>query len=230
MTVRAIVTDIEGTTSSISFVHDVLFPYASRELPDFVRDNAGVPEVAALLDDTRHEAGEADATTERVIEILLGWIAEDRKATPLKTLQGHVWRRGYERGDFTGHVYDDAVDGLRRWSVWGIDLYVYSSGSVGAQKLLFGYSDAGDLRPLFKGYFDTRIGHKKEAGSYRNIIREIGLPASEILFLSDVAEELDAAREAGTQTCQLVRDEHVVVGSHAVARDFDEVIIGENED
>jgi enolase-phosphatase E1 len=230
MTVRAIVTDIEGTTSSISFVHDVLFPYASRELPDFVRDNAGVQEVAALLDDTRHEAGEADATTERVIEILLGWIAEDRKATPLKTLQGHVWRRGYERGDFTGHVYDDAVDRLRRWSVSGIDLYVYSSGSVGAQKLLFGYSDAGDLRPLFKGYFDTRIGHKKEAGSYRNIIREIGLPASEILFLSDVAEELDAAREAGMQTCQLVRDEHVVVGSHAVARDFDEVIIGEKED
>jgi enolase-phosphatase E1 len=230
MTVRAIVTDIEGTTSSISFVHDVLFPYASRELPDFVRDNAGVQEVAALLDDTRHEAGEADATTERVIEILLGWIAEDRKATPLKTLQGHVWRRGYERGDFTGHVYDDAVDGLRRWSVSGIDLYVYSSGSVGAQKLLFGYSDAGDLRPLFKGYFDTRIGHKREAGSYRNIIREIGLPASEILFLSDVAEELDAAREAGMQTCQLVRDEDVVAGTHAIARNFDELIIDGKED
>jgi len=230
VTVRAIVTDIEGTTSSISFVHDVLFPYASRELPDFVRDNAGVPEIAGLLDDARHEAGEADAGTERVIEILLGWIAADRKVTPLKTLQGHVWRRGYERGDLTGHTYHDAVDRLRRWAVSGIDLYVYSSGSVGAQKLLFGYSDAGDLRPIFKGYFDTRIGQKKESESYLNIVREIGMPAGDILFLSDVAEELDAARAAGMRTCQLVRDEDVRVGSHAVARNFDEIIIdGEEE-
>jgi enolase-phosphatase E1 len=225
MTVRAIVTDIEGTTSAISFVHDVLFPYAARELPGFVRDNACVAEVAELLDDTRREAGEAGADTERVIGILLGWIAEDRKATSLKALQGHVWRHGYERGDFTGHVYDDAVDRLRRWSVSGIALYVYSSGSVGAQKLLFGYSDGGDLRPLFSGYFDTRIGHKTEAGSYQRIVREIGIPAEEILFLSDVAGELDAAREAGMQTCQLVRDDDVVVGSHTIAHDFDEVII-----
>jgi enolase-phosphatase E1 len=230
MTLRAIVTDIEGTTSSIGFVHDVLFPYACRELPAFVRGNADVAEIAAILDDVRLESGEADASVERIIGILLGWIAEDRKATSLKTLQGHVWRRGYERGDFTGHVYPDAADRLRRWSVSGIDLYVYSSGSVGAQKLLFGYSDAGDLRPLFKGYFDTRIGHKKEAGSYRNIVREIGLRAGEILFLSDVADELDAAGAAGMRTCQLVRDEGVVVGSHAIAHDFDEVIIDAREE
>jgi enolase-phosphatase E1 len=225
MTVRAIVTDIEGTTSAISFVHEVLFPYATRKLPDFVRENEGINDVAELLDDARREAGEPGADTERVIEILLAWIAEDRKATPLKALQGHVWRHGYERGDFTGHVYDDAVDRLRRWSVSGIALYVYSSGSTGAQKLLFGYSDAGDLRPLFSGYFDTRIGHKKQAESYRRIIEEIGVPADEILFLSDVAEELDAARAAGMQTCQLVRDDDVIVGSHTIARDFDGVII-----
>lgn len=225
MTIRAIVTDIEGTTSAISFVHDVLFPYATRELPAFVRDNESITDVAELLDDARREAGEPGADTERVIEILLAWIAEDRKATPLKALQGHVWRHGYERGDFTGHVYDDAADRLRRWSVSGIALYVYSSGSTGAQKLLFGFSDAGDLRPLFSGYFDTRIGHKKEAESYLRIIREIGVPADEILFLSDVAEELDAARDAGMQTCQLVRDDDVSIGSHPIARDFDEVII-----
>ncbi len=225
MTIKAIVTDIEGTTSSIDFVHRVLFPYAARELPDFIRSGSTHADIAALLDDVRSEAGECDATIERVIEILLQWIREDRKATPLKALQGHVWRRGYERGDFTGHMYDDAADRLRRWSNSGIDLYVYSSGSVGAQKLLFGYSDAGDLRPLFKGYFDTNIGHKKESRSYRNIVDSIGFAAPDILFLSDVAEELDAAAEAGMRTTQLVRQEDVVIGSHPVASDFDEVIV-----
>ena len=225
MTMKAIVTDIEGTTSSIDFVHKILFPYATRELPDFVRSSYEHPEVAALLDDTRKEAEEFDASIERVIEILLAWINEDRKETSLKAIQGHVWRHGYERGDFTGHMYDDAVDRLRRWSNTGIDLYVYSSGSVGAQKLLFGYSDAGDLRPLFKGYFDTSIGHKKEAASYRNIIESIQVPARDVLFLSDVAEELDAAAEAGMLTTQLVRQDDVIVGSHKVAADFNEVII-----
>ena len=228
MTIRAIVTDIEGTTSSISFVHDVLFPYASSQLPAFVREHGEHPEIAALLDDVRQEAGEAGATTDRVVDILQGWIAEDRKATPLKSLQGHIWRHGYENGDFTGHIYDDAVDRLRRWSVSGIDLYVYSSGSVGAQELLFGHSDAGDLRPLFKGYFDTRTGHKRESQSYREIADAIGLPAKQILFLSDVAEELDAARQAGMQTWQLVRDDAVIAGTHRIARNFDEVIIGDS--
>lgn len=225
MTTGAIVTDIEGTTSAISFVHDVLFPYASRELPAFVRQNADVAEIAALLDDTRSEAGEPAADTDRLVELLQGWIAEDRKATPLKALQGYVWRRGYERGDFTGHVYADAADRLRRWSVSGIRLYVYSSGSVAAQQLLFRYSDAGDLRPLFSGWFDTKIGHKQEAASYRRIVAEIGAPAANTLFLSDVAGELDAARAAGMRTCQLARDENVVVGTHPVARSFDDVII-----
>lgn len=225
MTVRAIVTDIEGTTSSIDFVHQVLFPYASRELPRFVQSSYEHPEVAALLDEIRSEAEDYDAPVDRVIEILLAWMGEDRKATSLKAIQGHVWRQGYERGDFTGHMYDDAVDRLRRWSQMGIDLYVYSSGSVGAQKLLFGYSDAGDLRPLFKGYFDTKIGHKKEADSYRNIISSIEIPAADTLFLSDVAEELDAAATAGMLTTQLVRQDDVIVGSHSVAADFNEVII-----
>ena len=225
MTTRAILTDIEGTTSAITFVHDVLFPYASQALPDFVRAHSDDTDIAALLDDAREEAGEANADVERVIEILLGWIAEDRKATPLKSLQGHIWRDGYASGAFTGHMYDDAVDGLRRWHEAGMDLYVYSSGSVGAQKLIFGFSDAGDLTSLFSGYFDTHVGYKKEASSYRQIAESIGLPAAGILFLSDVAEELDAAREAGMRTTQLVRGEDVVIGDHPVARDFGEVIL-----
>lgn len=225
MTIKAIVTDIEGTTSSIDFVHQVLFPYAARELPGFVLSSHAHPDIATLLDEVRSSAREYDASIDRVVEILLEWINEDRKTTALKSLQGHVWRHGYERGDFTGHVYDDAVDRLRRWSNEGIDLYVYSSGSVGAQELLFGYSDAGDLRPLFKGYFDTQIGHKKEADSYLSIVNSLGWPAENILFLSDVAEELDAAAEAGMQTTQLVRQDDVVVGAHRVAADFNEVII-----
>jgi len=223
MTVRAVLTDIEGTTSAIRFVHEVLFPYAARALPDFVRGHQREGDVAALLQDVRAEAGEPDASLERVVEILQQWIAEDRKVTAMKALQGHVWRQGYEQGDFTGHVYADAVDGLRRWHADGIALYVYSSGSVAAQQLLFGHSDAGDLTPLFDGYFDTRIGQKREPAAYRAIVADIGLPAGDILFLSDVAEELDAAASAGLQTVQLVRDDAIERGAHRVARDFDEV-------
>lgn len=229
MKTRAIVTDIEGTTSAISFVHDVLFPYASGELADFIRSKEDDPDIAPILQDAREEAEEPEATTERLIEIMQGWITEDRKVTSLKTLQGHIWRDGYESGDFTGHVYNDAVAGLHRWHDAGIDLYVYSSGSVGAQKLLFGYSDAGDLTTMFSGYFDTNIGHKKEADAYERIAQEISTAAAEILFLSDVAEELDAARIAGMQTVQLVRDEDVIVGDHPVAASFDDVIISHEE-
>ena len=225
MTIKAILTDIEGTTSSIDFVHKVLFPYAGRELPGYVRAHRTDPHVASILDDVRREANEPDADVETVIEVLLGWLVEDKKITALKTLQGHVWKHGYENGDFTGHIYDDAVRCLRTWFDNGIALYVYSSGSVGAQKLLFGHSDAGDLCHVFSGYFDTQVGHKREAGTYRNISQQIALPVENILFLSDVLEELDAAAEAGMQTMQLVRDEDVVTGSHRIAHDFHEVVL-----
>ena len=220
MSVRAILTDIEGTTSSIAFVHEVLFPYAAKALPDFIAAHESTPAITTILDAVREEAGEPDASTDRLGAVLQEWIAADRKATPLKELQGHIWQHGYQTGDFTGHVYADAARYLKEWAANGVDLYVYSSGSVGAQKLLFGYSDAGDLTPLFRGYFDTNIGHKKDAASYASIATEIGAPAAEILFLSDVKEELDAAREAGMRTIQLVRDENVVVGSHDTAADF----------
>lgn len=222
---KAILMDIEGTTSSIDFVHKVLFPYASRELPGYVRAHRTDPQVASILDDVRREADQPDADTEMVIQVLLGWIVEDRKIMALKTLQGYVWKHGYENGDFTGHIYDDAVRCLRKWSDNGIALYVYSSGSVGAQKLLFGHSDAGDLCPLFSGFFDTAVGHKWQAVAYRDISQQIALPAKDVLFLSDVLQELDAAAEAGMQTIQLVRDEDVVTGPHRIAHNFHEVVL-----
>jgi len=228
MTIKAVVTDIEGTTTSIAFVHEVLFPYASRELPKFILECNKRPESTKLLDDVRTEAGETNASVERVTEILQKWIKEDRKATSLKALQGHVWRHGYENGDYTGHVYDDAADRLKQWANLGIELYIYSSGSVEAQQLLFGYSDFGDLRPIFSGYFDTRIGHKRQVESYKAIVESLDASAEEILFLSDIAEELDAAALAGMRTIQLVRQDDVVVGSHAMATNFNEVLLNEN--
>ncbi|MDH4559814.1 acireductone synthase [Pseudomonas sp. BN411] len=217
MPIKAILTDIEGTTSAVSFVFDVLFPFAARHLPEFVLTHADEPAVVQQIDAVRAESGEAGASPERVVEILLGWIAEDRKATPLKALQGMVWEQGYRAGQLKGHVYPDAVEALRRWKQDGYDLYVYSSGSIQAQKLIFGCSEAGDLTPLFSGYFDTTTGPKREAASYRQIAAAIGLPGEQILFLSDVVQELDAALEAGMQTIGLAREGGVLEGHETVA-------------
>ncbi|MFL5357943.1 acireductone synthase [Archangium sp.] len=222
--VQAIVTDIEGTTSSLSFVKEVLFPYSARQLPGFVRAHGQRPEVRQLLDEARQLAGGA-LDDEQLVATLLRWMDEDRKLGPLKALQGLIWEEGYRQGDFQGHVYEDAVRGLREWHARGIRLYVYSSGSVRAQKLLFGHTRFGDLTPLFRGYFDTGIGGKKESASYAAIVRELGLPAAEVLFLSDVREELDAAAAAGLRTACLVRGEgpEVAPGPHPVAHGFDEL-------
>ncbi|QZX80920.1 acireductone synthase [Metapseudomonas otitidis] len=217
MPIKAILTDIEGTTSAVSFVFDVLFPYAARHLPGFVSEHAAEPAVAEQLEAVRRESGEPEASVERVVAILLEWIAEDRKATPLKALQGMVWEQGYRAGQLKGHVYPDAVEALRRWHAEGYRLYVYSSGSIQAQKLIFGCSEAGDLSPLFSGYFDTTSGPKREAGSYRRIVEAIGLPAEEVLFLSDVVQELDAAREAGLPTIGLAREGGELAGHPTVA-------------
>jgi enolase-phosphatase E1 len=203
--IRAVLTDIEGTTTDIAFVHKTLFPYARAHIADFVRAHASDSFVREQLAAVSHEAGRALNDDEAIAQ-LIRWIDEDRKITPLKALQGVVWEQGYRNGDFTGHVYPEVPGSLRRWQAEGKKLYVYSSGSVQAQKLIFGYTPFGDLTPLFSGYFDTRIGGKREAGSYQRIAQEIGLPAGEVLFLSDIVEELDAASAAGMQTIWLVRD------------------------
>jgi enolase-phosphatase E1 len=226
--IRAIVTDIEGTTSSLSFVKDVLFPYARAQMGAFIRQHEDDPEVRPLLDDTRDAAGNPAMETETVIRTLERWIDEDRKVTPLKALQGLIWETGFREGAFRGHIYPDAAAALGRWKADGIDLYVYSSGSVHAQQLLFGHTEYGDLTPLFSGYFDTRIGAKGETESYRHIAAELARPASAILFLSDVEAELDAARAAGLQTLWLVRDGPLDPGAaHRQARSFDEIVLGQ---
>ncbi len=222
--IRVILTDIEGTTSSISFVHDVLFPYAAQNLAEFVRNGRDSdPDIRAHLDEVARVSGEDKNDTEALIRVLLTWIDEDRKESALKALQGMLWQQGYQDGAFRGHVYADAADYLKRWHDRGLRLFVYSSGSVQAQKLIFGFSEAGDLTPFFSGYFDTRVGAKREPSAYTNILNELGVEASTVLFLSDVEAELEAAESTGMQTAWLVREGEVPDTTRSVARTFAEV-------
>jgi enolase-phosphatase E1 len=221
--IRAILTDIEGTTSSTSFVKDVLFPYARARMADFIRRNAGNEVIGNLLDEVREVAGDPTLPDEAVIDRLIRWIDEDRKITPLKALQGLLWEQGYQRGDFQGHVYEDAVRHLRAWHAQGLRLFVFSSGSVHAQELLFAHTAFGDLRPLFSGHFDTRIGAKQDPEAYRRIAASIGLAPGEILFLSDIEGELNAAREAGMNTFRLVREQKEVESGHPRGPTFDAI-------
>lgn len=221
--IKAIVTDIEGTTSSLSFVKDVLFPYARAHLPDFVRTHRQQAEVACLLEDARQLIGEA-VDDEALITQFIDWIDRDQKITPMKALQGLIWQDGYQQGAFDGHIYDDALRQLQHWKQQGFDLYVYSSGSVYAQKLLFGHTAHGDLTPLFSGFFDTNVGGKKEPASYLAIAEQIGLSGEQILFLSDIEDELNAAQQAGFQTYWLVRDQAIdPSAAHRQVSDFDAI-------
>jgi enolase-phosphatase E1 len=199
---RAIITDIEGTTTPIAFVRDVLFPYARDRLEGFLASHGGEPEVAEAVGEAGRLAEGRD-----VVAALLGWMDADAKVTPLKTLQGLIWDEGYRRGDLKGMIYPDVPPVLRQWHAAGVRLYVYSSGSEAAQKLLFGFSDAGDLAGLFSSFFDTRVGGKRQAESYAAIARAVGLPAEDMLFLSDIGAELEACRAAGMMACQLLRAE-----------------------
>jgi len=232
--VKVILSDIEGTTSSISFVKDVLFPYAAEHLPQYVRDHINDDAVKAALQQTAELAAEdgekiTPDDTEALIAKLLQWIAEDRKATPLKAVQGLIWKTGYENGDYQAHMYPDATEYLKKWHDSGLPLYVYSSGSVKAQELFFGYSQDGNLLPLFKGHFDTLVGGKRETQSYLNILADLqknhaGLHANNVLFLSDIKEELDAAKEAGMQTVWLVRENDIPADAeHKAVKSFAEI-------
>ncbi|WP_207539109.1 acireductone synthase [Sabulicella rubraurantiaca] len=215
-----VLTDIEGTTTAIAFVHRTLFPYAAEAMAAFLRDHGAEPEVAAILRDV--PGGER---LDDKLETLRGWMARDAKETPLKALQGLIWRQGYADGALRGHLWPDVAPALRAWHAGGARLAVYSSGSEEAQRLLFRHSEAGNLEGLFERFFDTRMGAKRENASYARIAEAWGTEPGRILFLSDVAEELDAARGAGLLTCQIVRAEDGTERSsrHPVARDFDEV-------
>ncbi|MCM2971886.1 acireductone synthase [Larsenimonas suaedae] len=225
--IKAIVTDIEGTTSSIAFVHEVLFPYARERLPQWLEARAGQPAVAEQLDAVRAMTSEEDASVERLADVLVQWIDEDRKATPLKTLQGMIWEEGYREGDFKSHIYPDAAECLKAWHDQGLELSIYSSGSVHAQKLMFAHTELGDITPLITHYFDTTLGAKRDSDSYRRMLDVLAVPPEEVLFLSDVPAELDAAEDVGIRTCQLVRDPDMETGHHHCVHRFDEIDLDE---
>lgn len=223
---RHIITDIEGTTSSVSFVFEVLFPYFRAHFRDFFdknHPNQGLPDIIAAVQDTVLLEQKHSIDQEAAIETLITWSIEDRKHPALKQVQGLVWRSGYESGAIRGHVYPDVAPALARWQAAGLCLSVYSSGSVQAQQLLFAYSEAGDLRPFFSHYFDTGIGPKRAAESYRRMAETLGGRPTDMLFLSDVVAELDAAREAGLQTVQLLRPGTEAGSTHPVCPDFNAI-------
>lgn len=206
---KFILTDIEGTTSSISFVAEKLFPYFRNNILDLA-ELTGNPVVKEAFEQTiqlaKSEDGETISTDQDIIDKLYEWSVEDRKITPLKTLQGVLWEKGYRDGILKGHVYPEVAANLKKWKEQGIGLGVFSSGSVSAQKLIFGYSISGDLTPYFSSYFDTNTGGKREVETYSKIAKTLQLEPSEILFLSDIAEELEAADSNGFQTIQLARE------------------------
>lgn len=223
---KAIILDIEGTTTDINFVHKTLFPYARARMAEFVRENQDDPSIAPVIESIKQEHLQQDASLDDVIEQLHTWIDEDKKVSELKALQGYIWVDGYVKEEYKGHLYPEVVEMLSAWKSQGLKLYIYSSGSVKAQKLLFSHSTEGDITHFFEGYFDTGVGGKKEAQSYQNILNEIELDASEVLFLSDNEAELDAARACGVHTVHINRDGLYTESKHTIAAHFHEVHIG----
>lgn len=206
--IRYILTDIEGTTTSVSFVYDVLFPYFRKHIGE-LRELTQQEEVQKAFKQTVELAASLEnkklGSVDDIINTLYRWSEEDRKITPLKTVQGILWKKGYESGEIKGHVYEDVLPALIKWQQYGLKMGVFSSGSIAAQKLIFGYSESGDLTSYFSNYFDTTTGGKREVETYPKIAAELTLPAPQILFLSDIFEELEAADLAGMKTVQLVR-------------------------
>ncbi len=217
-----ILLDIEGTTTSISFVYERLFPYAKQNVMPFLRqrwnDAEVVDAVSALRELSERDVESGKGTTtippegtdaaivrDAVVKNVLKQMATDRKTTALKVLQGLVWREGYNSGDLKGHFYADVPDAFRIWHSRGDKIYIYSSGSVAAQKLLFENAEVGDLTSFLSGHFDTTTGPKKESGSYTTIAESIGEDPGECLFLTDNLHEARAAREAGMKAVLTVR-------------------------
>ena len=201
LAVDAVVLDIEGTTSSTGFVVSTLYPYSRARFRRWLDERGDDPDVRRSVAQVRELIGEPDADAARVVEALEGWLDDDRKVTPLKTLQGLIWADGFASGELTAHVYDDVVPALRGWHAAGLRLYVFSSGSLTAQATWFGNSPDGDLLPLFTARFDTEnAGPKRVADSYRAITAATGEEPAATVFLSDLVDELDAAREAGWRT------------------------------
>ncbi|MGD9562893.1 MAG: acireductone synthase [Pyrinomonadaceae bacterium] len=219
---KAILLDIEGTTTPISFVHDTLFPYAKARIPGFVLDNFSDLkfEIEQLAEEHENDDGYGGdlrpESANSVSDYLKYLVDQDRKSTPLKAIQGMIWRSGYESGEIVSPVFADVPEAMKRWKAAEKVISIYSSGSVLAQQLLFRYTEHGDLTPYISNYFDTNTGPKREAKSYSDIAASLNVEPAEMLFVSDVVAELDAAREAGVQTSLAVRPGNAAVPDHGV--------------
>ena len=232
---KAILLDIEGTTTPIDFVHRTLFPVARERTAAFVGENfeALTGEVAGLKIEHREDYAEEFYTKEfdetspaSVADYLIFLIDEDRKSTVLKTIQGKIWRTGYESGELKSIVFDDVPRAFERWNEQGKTIAIYSSGSVLAQKLIFRYSNYGDLTEFITDYFDTNVGGKKYSESYAKIAALLNFPAAEILFISDVAAEIEAAEAAGFQTMMAFREGNAppdAQNRHQIVKTFDTI-------
>jgi 2,3-diketo-5-methylthio-1-phosphopentane phosphatase/methylthioribulose-1-phosphate dehydratase len=223
---RALLLDIEGTTSSLGFVRDVLFPYARQHLRSFIEQRRGDPGVDAELREVARLAAEQGSSDVEPIACLERWMDQDRKVTPLKALQGSLWDAAFRQGAFVAHLYPEVPAALARFREAGLALYVYSSGSVPAQQAFFRHSVAGDLTPFIAGWFDTNVGSKSEPASYLAIASSIGFAPAAIAFLSDSEAELDAARAAGLSTIGLLR-EPLALGAHPAVTSFDDLPFAE---
>lgn len=202
---KAALLDIEGTIGDIAFVRDVLFPFARARVTETLKARWNEPEVAATVAGAREATGRALTTPGEASAQFLAWMDEDKKVTPLKALQGIIWREGYASGELKAHLYPDAVDAIRAWHRHGVQVFIYSSGSVDAQKLYLAHSVAGDLMPLIDGYFDTTTGAKGDPASYTKIATAIGIEPFEMTFFSDAPAETDAAHTAGVPIYRLDR-------------------------
>jgi enolase-phosphatase E1 len=238
--IEVVLLDIEGTTTPITFVHDVLFPYARARVRAYLDDTARTDaEVRQIVEDLRLESSDGEwqrppgsqPTASRepqaadIVPFIYWLMDRDRKSRPLKALQGRIWEHGYATGALEGEVYPDVRDAFVRWTAAGIRIGIFSSGSVLAQQLLFAHSTAGDLSPFLSSYFDTRVGAKVEADSYSRIAAELAVRPSSVLFVSDVAGELDAARDAGLLTRLCVRPpaQSPRASLHAIVESFDAI-------
>ena len=227
---NSILLDIEGTTTPIEFVHEVLFPFARRKIAGYISTNFEKleSEISQLITEHEKDLGYTDhfdpVSAKSVAKYLVFLIDQDRKSTPLKSIQGKIWQEGYESGELKSVIFDDVPRAFERWNAAGITIAIFSSGSVLAQKLLFRYTDHGDLTQFISSYFDTNIGAKRDAQSYALIAAALNTPAGDIVFVSDIIAELDAAREAGLSTALALRPGNAPIEtdvSHRVVTTFD---------
>lgn len=240
--ITAILLDIEGTTTPIDFVYKVLFPYARAHVREYLSANVASPNVEADIsglielnvEDSRRgleppilDTPVKEVSLDRIVAYLHWLMDRDSKATPLKSIQGKIWEAGYNSGDLRSQVFEDVPRAFKRWQQRRRSVFIYSSGSVLAQKLLFASTQFGDLTPYISDYFDTNIGAKRDSESYARISQAIEVPAPNILFVSDVTDELDAAASAGLETRLCIRPGNhpqPTPSNHEAIRSFDEIV------